>query len=187
MKHLIFTFVFVAVSATTLFSAEKDLLRTESGLHEKLIVTDNNAFFRLKPEMQAKAENASAFSIFWRLKTDTPDNEKNNFYRIGGPDGTELGWIEKKFVTPWRTRFCLDPMLPQPDRFFSVKNNEATLKFTGQNGQIPSGHKRFALIAKSADNENDEAELDVVVFTGNVESGGGVGGEKMAVVNMELE
>jgi hypothetical protein len=187
MKHCIFTLVFVAVSATSIFSAEKDLLRTESGLHEKLIVTDNNAFFRNKPEMQAKAENASAFSIFWRLKTGTPDNEKSGFYRIGGPDGTELGWIEKKFVTPWRTRFCLDPMLPQPDRSFSVKNNEATLKFIGQAGQIPSGHKRFALITKSADNENEEADLDVVVFTGNVESGGGVGGEKMAVANMELE
>jgi hypothetical protein len=187
MKHLIFTLVFVAISATSIFAAERDLLRTESGLHEKLIVTDNNAYFRNKPEMQGKGNSTSAFSIFWRLKTNTPDNEQNGFYRIGGPDGNEIGWIEKKFVTPWRTRFCLDPMLPQPDRFFSVKNNEATLKFTGQDGQIPSGHKRFALITKSADNENEEAELDVVVFTGNVESSGGVSGEKMAIANMELE
>jgi hypothetical protein len=187
MKHLIFTLVFVVVSATSIFSAERDLLRTESGLHEKLIVTDNNAYCRDKPEMQGKAESTSAFSIFWRLKTNTLDNEQNGYYRIGGPDGNQIGWIEKKFVTPWRTRFCLDPMLPQPDRFFSVKNNETKLKFTGQNGQIPSGHKRFALITKSADNENEEAELDVVVFTGEVKAEGGIGGEKMAIANMELE
>jgi hypothetical protein len=187
MKRILTTialFIFITANST---AAEQDLLRTENGLHEKLIVTDNNAFFRKQAEMQAKAEKATAFSIFWRLKTNTPNDEKNGFYRIGGPDGTELGWIEKKFVTPWRTRFCLDPMLPQPDRFFSVKNSEATLKFTGQNGQIPSGHKRFALITKSADNENDEAELDIVVFTGNVESDGGISREQMAIANMELE
>ncbi|GHT18130.1 hypothetical protein FACS1894189_5480 [Planctomycetales bacterium] len=187
MKNCITTILCTVVLSITAVSAEKDLLRTESGLHEKLIVTDNNAVFRTKPEMQAKAENASAFSIFWRLTTGTPDNTKDGYYRIGGPDGTEIGWIEKKFVTPWRTRFCLDPMLPQPDRFFSVKNSEAELKFVGQSGQIPSGHKRFALITKSEDNENEEAALDVVVFTGNIESGGGVGGEKMALANMELD
>jgi hypothetical protein len=189
MKNCIVTILCVVVLSVTAVSAEKDLLRTENGLHEKLIVTDNNAVFHTKPEMQAKAENASAFSIFWRLKTDTPNNEKGVFYRIGDPDGNEIGWIDKKCVTPWRTRFCLQPTPPQTDgRFFSIKTREGVeIKFIGEAGKMPDGYKRLAFITKSADNENEEAELDVVVFTGNTESNSGVDAERNAIANMELD
>lgn len=160
-------------------------------LYEKLIVNRSDAFYVKEPSMGAERLPTPAFSIYWRLKTQTPGNEQDGYYRMGGPDGKELGWIKREFVTSWNTRFCLDPTLPQPDRHFTVfedpRGEQPAIKFTGQAGRVPEGHKRFALITDPSADDAEDALQKVAVFTGLVEAGGARQKEQMALYNLELE
>lgn len=160
-------------------------------LYEKLIVTRSDAFYVKEVSTSAQRLSTPAFSIYYRLKTDTPNNEKDGYYHFGGPTGDEIGWIKKEFVTSWNTRFCLDPALPQPDRHFTVfedpEGKDAAVKFTGEAGRVPEGNRRFAMITDASVDGEEDALQRVVVFTGLVDSGGVRQQEQMALYNLELE
>ncbi|MEZ6044046.1 MAG: hypothetical protein R3C11_00375 [Planctomycetaceae bacterium] len=179
--------------STDIYADEKDLLRSSKGsgsLYEKLVVQSNKAFLVDEPTLDATRRPTPTFNIFFRLKTDTPNNEQNGYYRVGKRDGTPVGWIKKDFVTQWNTRFGIEPALPQPDRHFVIyKDGKATtphLEFIGKAGQIPDGARRFALIVDTPREETEEV-FPVVVFTGEVDSSGAKQKEQMALYNLQLE
>lgn len=170
------------------------LIRSTTGsgnLYEKLIVQSNNAFYVKEPTLASTRIPTPAFSIYYRLKTDTSNNEKDGYYRIGKRSGEPVGWIKKEFVTSWNTRFGLEPSLPQPDRHFTIyKDNAARtphIEFIGKEGQIPDGARRFALIVDVPEIESSNEIYPVVVFTGEVESSGAREKEQMALYNLQLE
>lgn len=170
------------------------LIKSTSGsgnLYEKLIVQSSNAVYVKEPTLSSSRIFVPAFSIFYRLKTDTPNNEENGYYRIGKRNGDPVGWIKKEFVTSWNTRFGLQPGLPQPDRHFTIYRDEkagtAHIEFIGKEGQIPDGAKRFALIVDVPAEDTGDEVYPVVVFTGEVESGGAREKEQMALYNLQLE
>lgn len=170
------------------------LIRSTTGsgnLYEKLIVQSSNAVYVKEPTVGAERKPTPAFGIFYRLKTGTPDNEQNGYYRIGKRNGQPVGWIKKEFVTLWNTRFGLEPSLPQPDRHFTVfeDNNKRKprMEFIGKEGQIPDGAKRFALIVSAPEIESSNEVYPVVVFTGEVERPGARQREQMALYNLQLE
>ncbi|KKK65013.1 hypothetical protein LCGC14_2978430, partial [marine sediment metagenome] len=170
------------------------LIRSSEGsgnLYEKLIVSSNKACFVKEVSTAAKRLLTPPFSIYYRLKTDSPNNEKDGYYRIGGPDGREVGWIKKEFVTSWNTRFGFDPVLPLPDRHFTVfadsQGEQSAVKFVGKDGRPPGGTKRFALISSVSAVEADDPLQEVVIFTGLVESGGARQQEQMSLYNLQLE
>jgi len=173
---------------------ESQLIRSTTGsgnLYEKLIVQSSNAFYAKEPTLGTKRIPTPAFGIFYRLKTDTPGNESNGYYRIGKRNGEPVGWIKKEFVAKWNTRFGLEPSPPDPDRHFTVYQDEngrtPRLEFIGKEGQIPDGARRFALIVNVPDIESSNEIYPVVVFTGSVESGGARQREQMALYNLQLE
>lgn len=167
------------------------LIRSSTGsgqLYEKLIVSSDDAFFVRELGPSAKRELTPAFSIYYRLKTSTPDNAQEGYYRFGGPDGKAIGWIKKEFVTSWNTRFCLEPIRPLPDRHFTVfadaEGNRPVLKHT----RVPDGTKRFAMIRSVPATDAADPLHEVVVFTGLTgESGGTRQQELMSLYNLELE
>lgn len=173
---------------------KSQLIRSTTGsgnLYEKLIVQSSNAFYAKEPTLGAKRIPTPAFGIFYRLKTGTPGNENNGYYRIGKRNGEPVGWIKNEFVAKWNTRFGLEPSLPQPDRHFTIYQDDGgrtpRLQFIGKEGQIPDGAKRFALIVNVPEIESSNEIYPVVVFTGSVESGGARQREQMALYNLQLE
>lgn len=192
------SFVLVLVTVLTLLSAsaaradKNQLIKSTQGsgtLYEKLVVASDRAYY--VKQLGGEKIITPAFSIYFRLKTGTANDEKDGHYRFGDPDGNEIGWIKKDFVKKWNTRFCLDPRLPQADRSFTVfsdaKGKEAAFKFIGQDGQVPRGKKRFAMIAGMPEDKSDDPLHEVVIFTGLVESGGARQQELNAIVNLKLE
>jgi hypothetical protein len=183
----------LALIPTRLAQADKSqLIKSSQGsgtLYEKLVIASDGAYYVKR--LDGDKIITPAFSIYFRLKTGTPDDEKDGHYRIGDPDGNEIGWIKKNFVKKWNTRFCLDPRLPQKDRHFTVfsdgKGKEAAFKFIGQDGQVPRGKKRFAMIVGMPQDKSDDPLHEVVIFTGLVESGGARQQELNAIVNLKLE
>jgi len=170
------------------------LIRSTTGsgnLYEKLIVQSNNAFYVKEPTLASTRIPTPAFSIYYRLKTDTSNNEKDGYFRVGKRNGQPVGWIKKEFVTSWNTRFGLEPSLPQPDRHFTIYRDSTAqtphIEFIGKEGQIPDGARRFALIVDVPEIESANEIYPVVVFTGEVEGSGAREKEQMALYNLELE
>ena len=171
---------------------KSQLIKSTQGsgtLYEKLVVASDRAYY--VKQLGGEKIITPAFSIYFRLKTGTDNDEKDGHYRFGDPDGNEIGWIKKDFVKKWNTRFCLDPRLPQADRSFTVfsdpKGKEAAFKFIGQDGQVPRGKKRFAMIAGMPEDKSDDPLHEVVIFTGLVESGGASQQERSSILNLKLE
>jgi len=171
---------------------KSQLIKSTQGsgtLYEKLIVASDRAYY--VKQLEGDKIITPAFSIYYRLKTGTPNDEKDGHYRFGNPEGNEIGWIKKDFVKIWNTRFCLDPRLPQSDRHFTVfsdgKGREAAFTFIGQDGQVPQGKKRFAMIAGMPEDKSDDPLHEVIVYTGLVERGGAVRQERNSILNLKLE
>lgn len=194
MASVFLSSIVVALLSTLCLADTSQLIRSTTGsgnLYEKLIVQSSSAFYVKEPTLSATRIPTPAFGIFYRLKTGTANNEQDGYYRVGKRSGEPVGWIKKEFVTSWNTRFGLEPALPQPDRHFTIfKDNNGQnphIEFIGKEGQIPDGAKRFALIVDVPEIESANEIYPVVVFTGEVESGGARQKEQMAIYNLELE
>ena len=186
--------ILLILPALCLAQDKNQLIRSKTGsgnLYEKLIVQSNSAFYVKEPTIASMRIPTPAFSIYYRLTTDTSNNEKDGYYRIGKRSGEPVGWIKKEFVTSWNTRFGLEPSLPQPDRYFTIFKDQnaktAHIEFIGKEGQIPDGARRFALIVDVPEVESSNEIYPVVVFTGDVQSGGAKQNEQMALYNLQLE
>lgn len=110
----------------------------KKGLSEKLVVTTPDAF--LFKEIGGRGEQLSPLTILWRLKIEDAEDETNpvktvgdkSYYRVGGPDGSELGWVETTKVTSWMTRFVLAPLSPRQNDVFCVFDRPYTVEEFGE-------------------------------------------------------
>ena len=170
-------------------AADDPFHRIDGRLIEKLIVvksvTDSDMKFHEEFKFDGDRKPPQPFSIFWRLKTGTPDDEKDGMYLAGNPYGDPVLWIKKECVCGWKTRFALDPIDPKEDRgiafaVYQDKNgSRKAMEFAGFSGAVPVGHKRFAMITDPSEDEAEEDEATfypVTVFTGEIQ-GGATGGE----------
>src|SRR5262249_31770325 len=140
-------------------------------LYEKVAVTSARA--AISPTPGGKGNPIEPFAIFFKLRTDEGATEEAGYVRVGTSEGTPLGWIKQTDVTPWNTRFVLEPLQPVPGRTFSVNlgpgQGRADLKI------VAEGKRRFALITSEPQKKDDEMAYPVVVYAGNVQSQGSGG------------
>ena len=80
-------------------------------LIEKLVVVRQNPRVRpLKDASIGSAPQILPLSIFWRLKTNTPDNQQDSYLLAGNQSGNPLIWIHSDDVQRWSTRCIIDPL-----------------------------------------------------------------------------
>lgn len=160
----------------------------QSSIYQKVVVTSFKA--QLRPQPGGEGQFIEPFSIFFKMKADGGALETQGHVRVGDSEGNPLGWIDKKDLAEWNTRFVLEPLEPSADKSFVVnlaEGNRLEMKV------VPSGKRRFAFITgastNGSGNMDDTGPFPVIVCTAEVrkESARSFTDELNDLRNMKLE
>jgi hypothetical protein len=158
---------------------------------EKVIVTDWSAELvtelgeeggKLVPKKK-ESKKVPFLSIFFKLRP--VPKQPDDLVRVGTCEGTQLGWIDRKRLADWNTRFVLDPIEPLPDRTFEV---DLGGKKTARLKARPPGHRSYAFVLARPAQRKDEDESDYQVLVSTGPQGGSTGGvETVEAAETKLE
>ncbi len=126
MRHfLLVPAVLLSIShATVSYTRADPFVRTSRGngmLIDKLVVIRDNPRLRLLDNSSSTTTPVvKTLSIFWRLKTNTPSNQRNNYFLAGDQNGRPLIWIHSNDVRIWHTRCMINPLRNSGETTFTV-------------------------------------------------------------------
>ena len=191
--------------ATTASAVE--LVRTtkkdgsKSNIYVKLITRETVPIFTGAPNDQSNAKFIVALNIFFQAKTDDGKLEKDGCYRVASKDGTPLGWVKKKDVVTWNTRYSIKPFESDPSRgaFEWEIDPGQTLNRDGEKSDEattatydpPDGQMQFAYIlgrtaAADEDVANSDGPFEIIMATA-LNSGTGSAQALNRILTMDLE
>ena len=163
----------IAITLCTLFLmantalAQKNLLvkvkkdGRETSLYQKLITIKAVNFVNESPAGGAKVQRVGPYNIFFHLKTDDGQLERNGYYRIGNSQGTHQGWIPKAEVVVWASRFVIWPKQINEEITYTVeidkKAGGGQAKFDLFSGKIPDDAAVYSFILGDPVGSEEEA------------------------------
>ncbi len=194
------TMTLLALSQTSAVVSGAELVPSENGskgLFQKLIIIKDDVEVEWHPECRERGDgNIKAFSIFWRLATDTPDNIKDGKLLAGSDEGDPFFYVNKEDVKIWDTRTALEPRRPATAddpamKIYKDQSETQTLATLDPKAmEVAAGMKILALVTgKGTSGEEDEnlQAFPVTIFAGDMASEGGKAGVQGALENMVVE
>lgn len=162
---------------------------TKSPLFQKVVVTNIRAKV-YTPSPGENPNNANPWSIFYRLTTTDGKAEvvKDNvtYWCVGDPDGKELGWIDKTFLTKWNTRFLLQPIAGAREDHFQAKR-DAGGTMAHEKGK---GNRTWCFIREAPlEEKGDDTVYPIILYAGQVREEGqqSIDNEKDVLKSLGLE
>lgn len=158
----------------------------ESGVYEKVIVTHARASLVDAPAANARGKPVEPFDIFFRLKTDSGEAEQGGFVRVGTSRGEPRGWIRREQVTPWSTRFVLDPIREGDRQFVATTADGVPIRAINE-APVPDNARRFALVTGSPEADpGGESQYPIVVYTGPINNKDARGRDDITDLKLEV-
>ena len=162
---LLLGFLFVLiVEPADVRGQNKDLLvkvikdGKETSVYEKLITNQTTKVYE-EPRDGARVERVSAFNIFYRLKTDSGQKEKEGFCRVGDSDGKHLGWVRIENVQSWNTRFVVAPKFVNEKVTFGVDaDGDGNSDFAWDEKDTPDDVTAYSFITGASTSSDSNAE-----------------------------